>query len=74
MFLSEPGRTAYDMQFSFFGFPVRVHPAFFIMPVLLGRGLISPEVNTGVGLILVMGMFFVSILIHELWHAIAFRY
>jgi Zn-dependent protease len=53
---------------------VRVHPAFFIMPVLLGRGLISPEVNTGVGLLLVIAIFFVSILVHELGHAIAFRY
>lgn len=74
MFLSEPGRTGYDLEFSLFGFPVRVHPAFFIMPVLLGRGLITSEVNTGVGLVLVMGIFFVSILIHELGHAVAFRY
>ena len=73
MFLSEPGRTNYDLQFSLFGFPVRVHPAFFILPVLLGRGLIRPEVNAGVGLIVVVAIFFVSILIHELGHAVAFR-
>ncbi len=74
MFLSEPGRTPYDLQFSVFGFPVRVHPAFFIMPVLLGRGLITSEVNTGVGLVLVIAVFFVSILVHELGHAVAFRF
>ena len=74
MFLSEPGRTSYDLEFSCFGFPVRVHPAFFIMPLLLGRGLITPEVNTGVGLVLVTAIFFVSILVHELGHALAFRY
>ena len=73
MFLSEPGRTSYDINFSFFGFPVRVHPAFFILPLLLGRGMVS-GMNMGVGLLLVAGIFFVSILIHELGHAIAFRY
>ena len=73
MFLSEPGRTGYDLNFSCFGFPVRVHPAFFIMPLLLGNGLITPSVNQGVGLLVVTGIFFVSILVHELGHAIAFR-
>lgn len=74
VFLSEPQRTQYDLNFEIFGFPVRVHPAFFIMPILLGRGLIHPEINTGVGYLLVVGVFFVSILIHELGHTLAFRY
>lgn len=74
MFLSEPGRTGYDLNFSCFGFPVRVHPAFFVLPLLLGNGLITPAVNQGVGLLVVTGIFFVSILIHELGHAVAFRY
>ena len=74
MFLSEPSKTGYDLEFSFLGFPVRVHPAFFIMPVLLGQGLIARDVNTGVGLLIVTAIFFVSILIHELGHALAFRY
>lgn len=74
MFLGEPGRTNYDLTFTLFGFPIRVHPAFFIMPVLLGRGLLSPNVNAGVGLVIIMAIFFVSILVHELGHAVAFRY
>lgn len=74
MFLSEPNRTDYDLSFSLFGFPVRVHPAFFIMPIMLGRGLVSDSVNTGVGLVVVIAIFFVSILVHELGHAVAFRY
>lgn len=75
MFLSEPGRTGYDLTFSLFGFPIRVHPAFFIMPVLFGQGLINSErMNIGVGLIIVGIVFFVSILVHELGHAVAFRY
>ena len=73
MFLSEPGQTAYDINFSFLGFPVRVHPAFFILPLLLGRNLVR-DMNMGVGLILVAALFFVSILIHEIGHAVAFRY
>ena len=73
MFLSEPGQTAYDINFSFLGFPVRVHPAFFILPLLLGKGLVG-GMNLGVGLLLVAVLFFISILIHEVGHAIAFRY
>ena len=74
MLLNEPGRTDYDFTFSIFGFEVRTHPAFFIMPILLGRGLIPPDVNTGVGWLLLIAIFFVSVLIHELGHAFAFRY
>ena len=73
MFLSEPGQTAYDINFSFFGFPVRVHPAFFILPLLLGRGWVG-EMNMGVGLVLIAFVFFVSVLIHEVGHSMAFRY
>lgn len=73
MFLSEPGKTQYDLTFPFFGFPVRVHPAFFIMPLLLGRGLVG-DLNMGIGLVVITVVFFVSILIHELGHAVAFRY
>ena len=73
MFLSEPGQTAYDINFSFLGFPVRVHPAFFILPLLLGRGWVG-EMNMGIGLVLIAFVFFVSVLIHEVGHAVAFRY
>ena len=75
MFLAEPGRTAYDLNFSLFGFPVRVHPAFLALPVLLGAGLLqNAPINAGLMLVLLIIIFFVSILIHELGHAVAFRY
>ncbi len=74
MLLSEPGRTDYDINFTVFGFPIRTHPAFFIMPILLGRGLILPDINTGVGWLLLIAIFWVSILIHELGHAFAYKY
>jgi len=73
--LSEPGRTEFDLNFSFLGFDVRVHPGFFIISVLFGRGLVSgPDINTGVGVLMGVGIFFVSILVHELGHSLAFRH
>ena len=74
MFLSEPGQTGYDIQFTLFGFPVRVHPLFFIAPLLFGQGLIKDADNTGIALLVVTAVFFVSILFHELGHAWAFRF
>ena len=74
VFLSEPGQTGYDMQFSLFGFPVRVHPLFFLAPLLFGRGLISGTPNIGLALLVVTFVFFVSILFHELGHAWAFKW
>lgn len=71
--LSEPGTTPYDINFDFLGFPCRVHPAFFVLPILFGAGLGGPEMNAGVGILLMAVVFFVSILVHELGHALAFR-
>ena len=75
MFLAEPGRTQYDLNFSLFGFPVRVHPAFLVLPLLLGAGLLqNTAINAGVMLLFLVVIFFVSILVHELGHAVAFKY
>ena len=74
LFLNEPGRTNFDINFELFDIPVRVHPAFFILPVLLGRGLIPTGINTGLGMLLIVGLFFVSILVHELGHVFAYRH
>ena len=77
MLLNEPGRTDYDLTFNLFGFEVRTHPAFFIMPILLGRGFLSAfqnSVNTGVGWLVLIAVFWLSVLIHELGHTFAFRF
>ena len=74
MFLSEPEQTGYDIQFTLFGFPVRVHPLFFLAPLLFGRGLILGSGNVGISLLVVTFVFFVSILFHELGHTWAFRW
>ena len=62
-----PTPTRYDLRFSLLGFPVRVHPLFWLIALLLGS---SGDLLQVLLWILVV---FVSILIHELGHALAFR-
>jgi Zn-dependent protease len=69
MFL-EPSRTAYDLNWQMFGIPVRVHPMFWLLTVILGWG----AVDRGISYLLVwVACVFVSILIHELGHVIMGR-
>ena len=63
----EPPPTRYDLRFGFLGIPVRVHPAFWIMGVLLGYS------TNLINLLIWVAVVFVSILIHELGHSLAFR-
>ena len=72
--IGEPGRTNYDWNFSLLGFSVRVHPAFLIMPLLLGQSFIGEGTNPGMALVVLTVVFFGSILFHELGHSLAFRY
>ncbi len=51
------------------GFPVRVHPLFFLVALMTGWTLISEPAR----LALWVGIVFVSVLLHELGHALAFR-
>lgn len=76
MLLSEPGHTPYDLKFNLLGFPCRVHPAFFVLPVLFSQSFILPNfpINTGVGVLVAAAVFFISVLVHELGHTLAFRY
>ena len=68
MLLGEPARTQGDLNFSFFGIPVRVHPFFWLIAVLLG------PIDTGLAEVLVrVTAFFLAILVHELGHAWAMR-
>lgn len=62
-----PPPTRYDLRFSIAGIPVSVHPLFWLIALLLG--------STG-DILLVpiwIAVIFVSILVHELGHALAFR-
>lgn len=61
-----PPATRFDLNFSLAGIPVRVHPLFWLMAVLFGmstQGLLR--------LLIWVGIVFVSILAHELGHALA---
>lgn len=70
MFLFQPPpSTRYDLRFNLAGIPVRVHPLFWVIAVLLG----SSSNNIVQILIWVLAVF-VSILIHELGHALAMRF
>jgi Zn-dependent protease len=68
MFLFQPpSPTRYDLRFSIAGTPVTVHPLFWLIALLLGSSgdiLLIP---------IWVAVIFVSILIHELGHALAFR-
>ena len=70
MFLNEPGRTNFDINFKLFGFPVRIHPLFFVLPIIFVAG---PGADGPLILIFVL-TFFISILVHELGHAVVMRY
>ena len=74
MFLSAPGKTPYDLSFNLLGFPVRVHPAFFILPVLFSNSFFQADLNAGVVVMVIAAVFFLAVLIHELGHTIAFRF
>ena len=70
--------TPYDLQFSLFGIPVRVHPGFWILGVILGwrnANYIAERVGQNMlAVILVwLAVLFISILVHELGHALTAR-
>jgi stage IV sporulation protein FB len=66
--LGEPSPTPYDLNFSLFGIPVRVHPFFWLAGLLLGPRSGGPPV-----ILLWMLAFFIGILCHELGHALVMR-
>ena len=65
MFLLEPTETPYDLRFSIFRIPVRVHPMFWLFSAILGWDTLRQGPQFLIGWIVLV---FVSILIHELGH------
>ncbi|HEV7224424.1 MAG TPA: site-2 protease family protein [Pirellulales bacterium] len=73
MFSVEPPHTQYDLHFAVAGVPVRVHPLFWLISLLLGVGAWN-EPNPPKEILLWVAAVFVSIVVHELGHALAFRF
>lgn len=63
-----PPPTRFDLRFSIAGIPVRVHPLFWVIALLFGAGS-----NSLLNILFWVIGIFVSILIHELGHALAMR-
>lgn len=76
--LTEPERTEFDLSFRVAGFPVRIHPLFWLMGLILGalsaQGASDRGSNGLVIIVMWIGIVFVSILVHELGHAVLMRY
>lgn len=74
MLLSEPARTPYDFEFELMGFSVRVSAWFWLAAVFLGYPFSQ---SFGDDRIMALGVWivvmFLSILVHEMGHALTFR-
>ena len=70
MLLGEPARTPYDLHFRLLGFPIRIHPAFWIVALLMG---FYGGDNEPLTVLAFMVAVLVSIIVHELGHALMFR-
>jgi Zn-dependent protease len=81
MLLSEPPESNYDLRFSLWGFPVRVAWSFWVAAAVIGYSgavgidrLFFDDSNGPLPwLVLWTAVMLVSILLHELGHAVAFR-
>jgi stage IV sporulation protein FB len=69
--IGEPPPTQADLHFRAFGFPVRVHPWFWIVALLLGLG--GGERADPFQTVLWVAVVFVAVLVHELGHAFTQR-
>jgi hypothetical protein len=67
-FFQVPPPTRFDLRFSIAGIPVRVHPLFWVIALLFASGS-NNLLNIATWIIGI----FISILVHELGHALAFR-
>ena len=81
MFLQQPAQSPYDLRFHLLGFPIRIAWSFWVASIVFGfelvRGIESyfgPDSPGRLALLVLWALcLLVSILIHELGHALAFR-
>lgn len=67
MFLAEPPATQFDLHFRLANVPIRIHPMFWLACVVTGAS------GDGATLLVWTAVVFVSVLIHEMGHAIMMR-
>jgi stage IV sporulation protein FB len=71
VFSTEPPTTKFDVHFSIAKIPVRVHPLFWLISIVFGALAVrGSNVNILIGMALWTAAVFVSILVHELGHAL----
>ena len=68
LLFQSPPPTRYDLRFIIAGIPIRVHPLFWLLTLLLGAA------GDPIQLLIWVLVVFVSIVVHELGHAFAMRY
>ncbi len=66
--LGNAAPTSYDLRFSLLGIPVRVHPLFWLIAAMLGWSS-KPELTVNW-----VGCVFLSVLVHEMGHALVARH
>lgn len=69
MLIGEPPRSGGDLIFPLFGIPVRVHPFFWLIAVMLGAGMAPTLIELLIWIVAV----FLAVLVHEMGHALAMR-
>lgn len=70
MMLGSPDETPYDLRFRLLNIPVRVHPLFWLIMLLLGSG--SGRLDLTAAAVFI-ACAFVSVLVHEMGHGLASR-
>lgn len=70
MFMLDPGRTQFDLNFRLLGTAVRVHPMFWILSAFLGQSFFERGIEF---LLLWIACVFISVLIHEMGHVLMGR-
>lgn len=71
MLLGDPQPTAYDLNFRLLGFHVRIHPLFWLLALVFSSVGGRPDPST---LVIGIPAILISILVHELGHALAMQY
>jgi Zn-dependent protease len=72
VFSLEPGRTQFDLHLKVLGIPTRIHPGFWLMSFILGFSA-AGQPPKPLPVLIYIAVVFVSIIVHELGHALLMR-